>query len=72
MVNLGSLCLYIFYYIAKIVIFVLLYFCREGCGVGGKKFQALKKQIFWYGFISLTLDGYIEFIVCGILNVYAP
>ena len=72
MINLGSICLYIFYYFIRVFIYYMLNITVCCCGIGQKKRKAIKQRVFWNDFIGLALDGYIEFLICGVISYYSP
>ena len=75
MINLGSITVYITFYFGKLLEYLIvktvasLICCK---GRGQKKYLKMKKQLFWGQFIELSLDGYLDFLICGWINLTAP
>ena len=71
--GLGSGTIYlIFYFLMIILICLLKFFILISQGkLGGKKLlKKLIKGLFFNAIISMTMEGYFEFLVFGIINAY--
>lgn len=74
-VNLGSLGLFSFFYLCKVLFYLILLIPFVAC-YGNKKLlkwaKKLKKDLFFSEFISITLEGYFEFLIAAYLNLSQP
>ena len=39
---------------------------------GKKKYDEMYKDLFWGSFITIFLEGFLEFLICGALNADQP
>ena len=71
MTGLGSATIYLFAYFAQCIIVLILKIIINISGerfIKKKYFEVIIKDLFFNTLISLTLEGFLEFIVVSILN----
>ena len=71
-VNLGSLGLFSFFYVVKVVLYIFLLIPIIAATKNKKLLKSakkIKKDLFFTEFISITLEGYFEFLIAAYLNL---
>lgn len=71
--GLGSATIYLFLYFFQIILVVLLkvvMMLTGECFVKKNYFNKLIKNLFFNTLISLTMEGFLEFVVYAFLNIY--
>ena len=74
-INLGSIGLFSFIYLCKVVFYMLLLIPMVVITGSDKMLdwaQKIKNGLFFTEFISITLEGYFEFLISAYLNLYFP
>ena len=74
-INLGSLGLFSFIYVCKVVFYFLLLIPAVGLSRSNSLLEwalKIKQDLFFTEFISITLEGYFEFLIAAYLNLSQP
>ena len=74
-INLGSLGLFSFIYVCKVVFYFLLLIPAVGLSRSNSLLEwafKIKQKLFFTEFISITLEGYFEFLIAAYLNLSMP
>lgn len=72
MLNLGSLFIFTILYLIKVAFLPLLALVVTISGRGRKYYQTLKQQLFFKEIIILLVEGCMEFLISGYLNILEP
>ena len=67
--NLGSIVIYIFYYIARVLVVIVLAALAHICGKGKQMVNDVSKRLFFGDLLSICIDGYLELLISGFLNL---
>ena len=71
--NLGSLAIFSFLYYVKLIFYIfvlkpMVFFT----GRGKRMKRSLRKSLFYSDILALSIEAYIEFLICGYLNQTTP
>ena len=70
--NLGSLSVFLFMYILRVMYYILLWLYVKKTKKGSKRLKSLRNVLFFNELITLFIDGYFEFLISGYLQVTHP
>lgn len=72
MLNLGSLFIFVVLYFLKVMLLPFFALGVMLSGKGEKTYQSLKDQLFFKEIIILLIEGCMEFMISGYLNIQEP
>ena len=67
--NLGSMFVFMVYIFCKCIFLLFLRYYIRKTGEGHRLFLMIYRDLFWGTFIVIFMEGYLEFLVSGALNV---
>jgi len=72
--NLGTMAFVVMWYLIQVVIFYFVRFLNKNKLLykGNTVEESLKKKLFYGDLISVFIEGYIEFVISGYLNLDSP